>query len=107
MSSSKEEVPKEEESGGGEKISLEDELAKAMSGLKKRKVVEEKPKQLSMADQIAAQRLKLKKTVVAPKPPPEKKVNARDLLSQQIRLRFQNLRKHEERDSESSGTDSD
>ena len=83
-------------------MSLEDELAKAMSGLKKRKVnpVEEKPKTLSMAEQIAAQRMKLKKTVVAPKPPPEKKVNARDLLSQQIRLRFQNLRKHEEKGSD-------
>ena len=80
-----------------------------MGGLKKKGnvVLEEKPKpkQLSFAEQLALSRTKLKKAEVAPKPPPEKKVNPKDLLSQQIRLRFQNLRMHEK--EESSGSDSD
>ena len=88
-------------------MSLDEELAKAKSGLKKNKLnpVPEKPKQLSLAEEIVLKRNKLKKTGNAPKPPPEKKVNARDLLSQQIQLRFQNLRKHEEKDSDDSDSD--
>ena len=77
---------------------MEEELARAMKRPKKKINIEvkEKPKELSFAEQLAMSRNKLKKTVVAPKPPPEKKLNAKDLLSQQIRLRFQNLRMHEE-----------
>ena len=92
----------------GPELSLEEELAKAMSGLKKTVKVEEKPqkKELSFAEQLALSRNKLKKPVIAPKPP-EKKVNAKDLLSQQIRLRFQNLRMHEDEKEEDSDDDFD
>ena len=58
-----------------------------------------------MAEQLAASRAKLKKAVVAPKPPPEKKVDPRDLLRRQIQLRHANLKMHEdesESDSEKS-----
>lgn len=75
-----------------------------MGGLKKtvNLEVKEKPKQLSMAEQLAASRAKLKKAVVAPKPPPEKKVDPRDLLRLQIQLRHANLKMHEdESDSDS------
>ena len=37
--------------------------------------------------------------------PPEKKVNPRDLLSQQIKLRFHNLRMHENENESSSSSD--
>ena len=88
----------ETKSSGGE-VSLEDELAKAMSGLKKTGKVEldekPKPKELSFAEQLAMSRNKLKKPVIVEKPPP-KKQNCMDLLSQQIRLRFQQLRMHED-----------
>ena len=87
-------------------MSLEEELAKAMSGLKKKVNLEEKPqkKELSFAEQLALSRNKLKKPVIAPKPP-EKKVNAKDLLSQQIKLRFQNLRMHDDEKDEDSDDD--
>ena len=77
-----------------------------MSGLKKKVNVEikQKPKELSFAEQLALSRNKLKKAVIPPKPP-EKKQNAKDLLSQQIRLRFQNLRMHEEEKEEDSDED--
>lgn len=92
---------------GGE-VSLEDELAKAMSGLKKTGNVEldekPKPKELSFAEQLALSRNRLKKPVIVEKPPP--KQNAVDLLSQQIRLRFQQLRKHDE-DNPDDSSDSD
>lgn len=95
-------------SSGGE-VSLEDELAKAMSGLKKTGNVEldekPKPKELSFAEQLAMSRNKLKKPVVVEKPPP-KKQNCMDLLSQQIRLRFQQLRMHED-DNEDSDSEDD
>ena len=81
-----------------------------MGGLKKKGnvVLEEKPKpkQLSMIEQIALKRNMLKKVEAAPKPPPEKKVNPRDLLSQQIKLRFQNLKMHE-KEEEDNDSDSD
>ena len=83
---------------------MEEELARAMGGLKKtvNLEVKEKPKQLSMAEQLAASRAKLRKAVVAPKPPPEKKVDPRDLLRRQIQLRHANLKMHEdESDSDS------
>ena len=87
---------------------MQEELDRAKSGLKKTVAPEaSKPKTLSMAELIAAQRNKLKKTVIAPKPPPEKKINPRDLLSQQIRLRFQNLKMHEKDDSDGSSSESD
>ena len=90
----------------GPELSLEEELAKAMSGLKKKVNLEEKPqkKELSFAEQLALSRNKLKKPVIAPKPP-EKKVNAKDLLSQQIKLRFQNLRMHDDEKDEDSDDD--
>lgn len=98
----------ETKSSGGE-VSLEDELAKAMSGLKKTGKVEldekPKPKELSFAEQLAMSRNKLKKPVVVEKPPP-KKQNCMDLLSQQIRLRFQQLRMHED-DNEDSDSEDD
>ena len=88
-------------------INLEDELAKAKSGLKKKVSVEEveKPKVLSFAEQLAQSRMKLKKTVNVPKPQ-EKKQTAKDLLSQQIKLRFQNLRMHEDEKEEENSEDS-
>ena len=88
-------------------INLEDELAKAKSGLKKKVSVEEvqKPKVLSFAEQLAQSRMKLKKTVNVPKPQ-EKKQTAKDLLSQQIRLRFQNLRMHEDEKEDENSEDS-
>lgn len=88
-------------------INLEDELAKAKSGLKKKVSVEEvqKPKELSFAEQLALSRNKLKKTGNVPKPQ-EKKQTAKDLLSQQIRLRFQNLRMHEEEKEDENSDDS-
>ena len=88
-------------------VNLEDELAKAKSGLKKKVSVEEveKPKELSFAEQLAQSRMKLKKAVNVPKPQ-EKKQTAKDLLSQQIRLRFQNLRMHED-EKEDEDKDSD
>ena len=91
----------------GPELSLEDELKKAMTGLKKTVNVEvkEKPKELSFAEQLALSRNKLKKAVI-PQKPPEKKQTPKDLLSQQIRLRFQNLRKHEEEEKENSDEDS-
>lgn len=96
-------------SSGGE-VSLEDELAKAMSGLKKTGKVEldekPKPKELSFAEQLAMSRNKLKKPVVVEKPPP-KKQNCMDLLSQQIRLRFQQLRMHEDDNDNSDIEDND
>ena len=67
--------------------------------------VKEKPKQLSMAEQLAASKAKLKKAVVAPKPTPEKKVGYLDLLREQIELRRKNLKMHEDEsdgDSEKS-----
>lgn len=90
----------------GPELSLEEELAKAMSGLKKTVKLEEKPvkKELSFQEQLALSRNKLKKAVIPPKPP-EKKVNAKDLLSQQIKLRFQNLRMHEDEKEEDSDDD--
>ena len=98
----------ETKSSGGE-VSLEDELAKAMSGLKKTGKVEldekPKPKELSFAEQLAMSRNKLKKPVIVEKPPP-KKQNCMDLLSQQIRLRFQQLRMHED-DKEDSDSEDD
>jgi hypothetical protein len=98
----------ETKSSGGE-VSLEDELAKAMSGLKKTGKVEldekPKPKELSFAEQLAMSRNKLKKPVIVEKPPP-KKQNCMDLLSQQIRLRFQQLRMHED-DNEDSDSEDD
>ena len=88
---------------------MEEELARAMTRPKKKinLEVKEKPKELSFAEQLAMSRNKLKKTVVAPKPPPEKKLNARDLLSQQIRLRFQNLKMHEEENEEKRNSSED
>ena len=98
----------ETKSSGGE-VSLEDELAKAMSGLKKTGKVEldekPKPKELSFAEQLAMSRNKLKKPVIVEKPPP-KKQSCMDLLSQQIRLRFQQLRMHED-DKEDSDSEDD
>ena len=76
-----------------------------MGGLKKRAPVQEKPKQLSFVEQLALQRQKLKKAEPVAKPPPEKKVNPRDLLSQQIQLRFQNLKMHEKEDENESGSE--
>lgn len=97
----------ETKSSGGE-VSLEDELAKAMSGLKKTGKVEldekPKPKELSFAEQLAMSRNKLKKPVIVEKPPP-KKQNCMDLLSQQIRLRFQQLRMHEDDNEDSDNED--
>ena len=97
----------ETKSSGGE-VSLEDELAKAMSGLKKTGKVEldekPKPKELSFAEQLAMSRNKLKKPVIVEKPPP-KKQNCMDLLSQQIRLRFQQLRMHEDDNEDSDSKD--
>ena len=92
----------------GPEISLEDELAKAMKGLKKTVNVEikEKPKELSMAEQIALSRNRLKK-VSAPPPKKEVQKSARDLLSEQIKLRFLNLRKHEEENEDSDSDKSD
>ena len=97
---------KVEKKNDGPELSLEEELQKAMSGLKKKVNVEikQKPKELSFAEQLALSRNKLKKAVIPPKPP-EKKQNAKDLLSQQIRLRFQNLRMHEEEKEEDSDED--
>lgn len=99
----------ETKSSGGE-VSLEDELAKAMSGLKKTGKVEldekPKPKELSFAEQLAMSRNKLKKPVIVEKPPPPKQ-NCMDLLSQQIRLRFQQLRMHEEEKEDSDSEDDD
>ena len=68
--------------------------------------MEEKPKELSFAEQLLASKNKLKKAVIAPKPVEEKKKTGLDILSQQIRLRFNNLRMHEEEDKSSSGSDS-
>jgi hypothetical protein len=80
-----------------------------MSGLKKTGKVEldekPKPKELSFAEQLELSRNKLKKPVIVEKPPPPKQ-NCMDLLSQQIRLRFQQLRLHEE-ENEDSSNDSD
>ena len=94
-------------SSGGE-VSLEDELAKAMSGLKKTGNVEldekPKPKELSFAEQLALSRNKLKKPVIVEKPPPPKQ-NCMDLLSQQIRLRFQQLRLHEDENEDDEDED--
>ena len=99
----------ETKSSGGE-VSLEDELAKAMSGLKKTGKVEldekPKPKELSFAEQLAMSRNKLKKPVIVEKPPP-KKQNCMDLLSQQIRLRFQQLRMHEDDNEDSDSEDNE
>ena len=79
-----------------------------MKGLKKTVNVEikEKPKELSMAEQIALSRNRLKK-VSAPPPKKEVKKSARDLLSEQIKLRFLNLRKHEEENEDSDSDKSD
>jgi len=98
---------KVEKKSDSPQISLEQELAKAMSGLKKKVNVEvkEKKKELSFAEQLALSRNKLKKAVIPPKPV-EKKKAGMDLLSQQIKLRFQNLRMHEEKEEENSDDDS-
>ena len=81
-----------------------------MSGLKKKKAVPvpQKPKELSMAEQIALQRNRLKRTVVdlKPKPEPEKKITAKDLLRQQIQLRYNNINMHKEDDND-DGSDED
>jgi hypothetical protein len=99
----------ETKSSGGE-VNLEAELAKAMSGLKKTGNVElnekPKPKELTFAEQLALSRNKLKKPVVVEKPPPPKQ-NCMDLLSQQIRLRFQQLRKHEDENREEESSESE
>ena len=109
-------APKGEEKNGakeeeGPPISMEEELAKAMSRLKKKKAVPvpQKPKELSMAEQIALQRNRLKKTVVdlKPKPEPEKKITAKDLLRQQIQLRYNNINMHKEDDKDDEGSDED
>ena len=60
---------------------------------------------MSFAEQLALSRNKLKKTGNVPKPQ-EKKQTAKDLLSQQIRLRFQNLRMHEEEKEDENSDDS-
>ena len=88
-------------------VNLEDELAKAKSGLKKKVEVEEveKPKVLSFAEQLAQSKMRLKKTAIVPKPK-EKKKTAKDLLSQQIKLRFQNLRMHEDEKEDENSEDS-
>ena len=103
----KEEVVQNE---GGEEMSMADQIAQSMAKLKKTGEVKikepEKPKELSFAEQIALQRNKLKKTVeVKQNPPEKKKVNGMDLLSAQIRLRFQNLRLHEQDDDKDEDSD--
>ena len=62
---------------------------------------EEPKRELSMAEQLAT--IKLKKVgTYKSKPPPKKNqtVNHNDLLKQQIMLRFQKLRMHEEKNDE-------
>ena len=82
-----------------------------MAKLKKKRAVKvkepEKPKELSFAEQLAMSRNKLKKTVDVKQKPPEKKMNGMDLLSAQIRLRFQNLRLHDEEDNKDDDDDDD
>ena len=92
----------------GPEISLEDELAKAMKGLKKTVNVEvkQKPKELTLAEQLALSRNKLKK-VSAPPPKKEVKKSTMDILSEQIKLRFQNLRRHEEENEDEDSEKSD
>ena len=87
----------------GPEISLEEELAKAKSGLKKTVEVQEKPKQLSFAEQLAMSKNKLKAVGVQPKPVETKP--KLDLLSQQIKLRFHNLRMHEDKEEENEEDD--
>lgn len=98
---SKAPAAKEVKSGGPE-ISLEDELAKAKQGLKKKVEVEvkEKPKELSMAEQIALSRSRLKPKPKEEKPPQKTKPSGLDILSQQIRLRFEYLRMHEDENND-------
>lgn len=87
----------------GPEISLEEELAKAKSGLKKKVEVQEKPKQLSFAEQLAMSKNKLKAVGAQPKPVETKP--KLDLLSQQIKLRFHNLRMHEDKEEENEEDD--
>lgn len=103
----------EEESknrAGEEEVSMTDLIAKSMANLKKTGEVKVKetaaPRQLTLAEQIALSKSKLQKTVnVQQKEPEKKKPNGMDLLSQQIKLRFQNLRMHEDKNEDSDESD--
>lgn len=89
----------------GPEISLEEELAKAKSGLKKKVEVQEKPKELSFAEQLAMSRNQLR--AVAPQPKQVETKPKLDILSQQIKLRFHNLRLHEEDNEEENEEEED
>ena len=104
------------EKRNGPEISLEEELARAKNGLKKKGNVkiEEKPKKvLSFQEQLAASRMKLKKKaqVEEPKPKPpveEPKLSPQDVLKRQIQMRYEMIKKHEkeeEDDNEKSEDD--
>ena len=62
---------------------------------------EEEPKrELSMAEQLATIKLKKVGTYKSKQPPKKQNVNHNDLLKQQIMLRFQRLKMHEEKNDE-------
>ena len=63
--------------------------------------VEEPKRELTMAEQLATIKLKKVGTYKSKQPPKKKQnVNHNDLLKQQIMLRFQRLKMHEEKNDE-------
>ena len=101
------ETEKNDKANDGPKLSLEEELANAVKGLKKTVKIDLKPKPqaLSMAEQIALKRKNLKPVSGSPPKKIEVKTSPKDLLKLQIQMRFNQLNQNEKENNDEDEED--